>query len=201
MANSKLLRAFCAVFILFLFPVIASAHYGNGLLHFHDGFIHPLTGWDHILVAVGVGILATTNGNRFRLMVPALFVISMVIGVLAGIGGLRIPLLEQGILFSIAVLGWLLLSERMPSQWNLIAVCSFAIIHGNAHGTEVSMATGSAWSGIGGLVAATALLHMSGIAIVAVLRNTMRELPARKLVQSIGGAFICVALFVGVTGI
>ena len=61
LTTNRILRSAWLILYLFLFPIVASAHYGNGLLHFHDGFIHPLTGWDHILAAMAVGIWATTT--------------------------------------------------------------------------------------------------------------------------------------------
>lgn len=181
----------------FLFPALASAHYGNGLLHFHDGFIHPLTGWDHILLAMAIGVWATATENRIRWSVPSLFVISMTIGILVGMAGVRIPFLEQGILLSIAILGWLLLSERVPSGWTFVATCCFGIIHGNAHGIEVPMAgRGAAIGGTSGLIAATALLHLLGVALVFTVRKTMRESVGRRLIQSLGVGLISVVLIV-----
>ena len=195
MAVTRKLRFLYLTGVSFLFPVVALAHYGNGLLHFHDGFIHPLTGWDHILVALAVGVWATATENRIRLSVPSIFVISMTMGVLVGMAGVRIPFLEQGILLSIAILGWLLLSERVPSGWTLLAVCCFGAIHGNAHGIEVPMAArGAVIGGISGLIAATVLLHLLGIVLVVAMRKTMRESVGRKLIQSFGVGLISVAL-------
>lgn len=197
MTVTRQLRVLFLTGFALLFPIAAFAHYGNGLLHFHDGFIHPLTGWDHILAAMAVGVWATATENRIRLSVPSIFVISMTMGALVGMAGVRIPFLEQGILLSIAILGWLLLSESVPSGWTLLAVCCFGVIHGNAHGIEVPMAArGAAIAGISGLIAATALLHLLGIVLVVATRKTMREVIGRKLIQGLGVGLIAVVLII-----
>ena len=62
-------------------PQLASAHVGIGDAHdaLH-GFIHPLTGIDHILAMVSVGLLAANLGGRAIWAVPASFVLMMVLG-------------------------------------------------------------------------------------------------------------------------
>lgn len=185
------------IFFLLLFPIAASAHYGNGLLHFHDGFIHPLTGWDHILAAVAVGIWATGEKNRIHLSVPVLFLMTMIAGILVGMAGVSIPFVEQGILLSIAILGWILLTEHAPSRWNLLAICYFGFVHGNAHGVEEQTA---ALGGVAGLIAATTLLHLSGIGFVLAMKTTIRDSAARKWIRGLGAGMISVALIVGMIG-
>ena len=56
---------------LALVPAVASAHVGvgdtNGFVH---GFSHPLSGLDHILAMVAVGLFATCLGGRALWLVP-----------------------------------------------------------------------------------------------------------------------------------
>ena len=58
-----------------LVPAAASAHVGvgdtNGFVH---GVSHPLSGLDHILAMVAVGLFATRLGGRALWLVPLTFV-------------------------------------------------------------------------------------------------------------------------------
>src|SRR5579872_5513526 len=63
--------------LLFLFPTLAHAHAhaggmtGNG---WHDGFNHPLHGWDHLIVMLGVGWWAAQQRGRAVWLIPLTFV-------------------------------------------------------------------------------------------------------------------------------
>lgn len=111
------LTTLTAAFVLA--PTIALAHTGQGdtgrLVH---GFIHPLTGSDHVLVMVAVGLLSAQLGGRALWLVPLSFVSVMAIAGAFGMAGIRVPLPEAGIALSIIVLG-LALAIRVkcrPSQ-------------------------------------------------------------------------------------
>ena len=77
---------------VFLAPTIALAHTEqgdtSGLVH---GFIHPLTGSDHVLVMVAVGLLSVQLGGRALWLVPLSFVGVMAIAGALGIAGIRVP--------------------------------------------------------------------------------------------------------------
>ena len=51
------------------------------------GFVHPLTGWDHLLAMVAVGLWAVQLGGRARWALPLTFVSAMILGAAAGIAG------------------------------------------------------------------------------------------------------------------
>src|SRR5215831_6851722 len=71
---------------LTLLPIAASAHVGVGDTHgFVHGFSHPVSGIDHVLAMVAVGLLAAHLGGRALWLVPMTFV--SVIG-LAGVAGM-----------------------------------------------------------------------------------------------------------------
>jgi urease accessory protein len=58
-----------------LFPFAASAHVGVGdTSGFVHGFSHPLSGIDHILAMVAVGMFAAHLGGRALWLVPLTFV-------------------------------------------------------------------------------------------------------------------------------
>lgn len=136
---------------------------------FMAGISHPLSGADHILVMIAVGIwaaqIATSAQNRkAMLIVPAAFVGTMAIGFLLALGGIHLPFVEPTILASIIALGLLVaMATRVPVSIAAAIVGVFALFHGYAHGGELGSA-GALQFGAGFIIA-TALLHVAGIAL------------------------------------
>lgn len=179
-------RALVAAAALFLLPSAGSAHTGiGGTSGFAHGFVHPLTGLDHILAMVMVGILAWQLGGRALWLVPATFVVVMALGGAAGAAGIGLPLVEIGIALSVVVLGAMVALGIQPPVAGAMAIAGvFAIFHGHAHGAEMPADVG----GLGyamGFMLATAVLHAAGIAAGFVVGALGRRFgPA--LVRSIG---------------
>jgi urease accessory protein len=148
-------------------PTIALAHPG-GLDHIHgltDGIMHPLTGLDHVLAMVAVGLLAAQLGGRALWITPLSFMAMLVVGALLAMAHIAVPLVEVGIALSIISLGVVLLfGVGLPTAGAMAFVGFFAIFHGYAHGLEVSN-TASALSYGVGFVLATGLLHLAGITL------------------------------------
>ena len=174
---------------LALVPSLALAHPGlPGHTHgFADGVLHPLTGLDHVLAMVAVGLLAAQLGGRALWAVPASFVAVMAAAGIAGMNGIALPLTEVGIALSLVVLGGAIaLRLAMPVAAAMALVGFFAIFHGHAHGVETpDTASGLAY-GLG-FLAATALLHAVGVGLGFALGRV--EAPrGRALVRLAGGA-------------
>ncbi|WP_313530473.1 HupE/UreJ family protein, partial [Shinella sp.] len=131
---------------------------------FGAGFSHPLTGADHLLAMVAVGLWASLIGGRALWAVPAAFVAAMSIGFLAALAGFGLPFVEPAIAASVVVIGLLaLVALQVPTAVGMAVVGFFALFHGYAHGLELGGASGLAF--MGGFVAATALLHGAGVAL------------------------------------
>ena len=65
----------------------ASAHAGTGLAGgFNMGFAHPLTGVDHLLAMVSVGLWGAVLGRPLVYALPVLFPVVMVLGAVLGQG-------------------------------------------------------------------------------------------------------------------
>ncbi len=163
--SMKLLKA-TLVAALALTPGLAAAHTGHGdVAGLAHGFSHPLSGLDHVLAMVTVGVFASILGGRALWAVPASFVGMMAVGGLAGMAGLNLPFVEAGIALSVVVLGAIVaLKLSPPVTLSMAIVGFFAIFHGFAHGTEMPVDA----SGIGygaGFLFATAALHGAGIAL------------------------------------
>jgi urease accessory protein len=151
---------------LALLPSAAMAHTGVGDVGgFAHGFWHPITGLDHVLAMVLIGVLAWQLGGRALWLVPATFVLVMAVGGALGIAGMSLPLVELGIALSVVVLGAAVaLGIRAPVAVAMGVAGLFAIFHGHAHGAEMpGDASGLAY-GVGFMIA-TALLHLCGLGL------------------------------------
>jgi urease accessory protein len=151
---------------LALLPSAAMAHTGVGDVGgFAHGFWHPITGLDHVLAMVLIGVLAWQLGGRALWLVPATFVLVMAVGGALGIAGMSLPLVELGIALSVVVLGAAVaLRIRAPVAVAMGVAGLFAIFHGHAHGAEMpGDASGLAY-GVGFMIA-TALLHLCGLGL------------------------------------
>jgi urease accessory protein len=154
---------------------------------FHDGFAHPLSGLDHVLAMVAVGLWAAQRGGRALWAVPTAFVAMMTLGAVASGAGFALPLVEIGIAASLIVLGLLVTARvELPVALSAMIVGAFATFHGHAHGAEMPATAGALLYGLG-FVAATALLHLAGIAAGLALRGSLTG----RLVR-LGGAGVAV---------
>ena len=165
-SSSPQLKTAVVLSLALLAPALAQAHPFHGTAHsFSAGFLHPLTGWDHVLAMVAVGLWAAQMRGRALWLVPAAFVSLMVVGGALGMTGVRVPLVEPGILASVLVLGLLIAGAvRLPVVAGMALVGVFAIFHGHAHGAEL-VGVASSMSCALGFVLATALLHGCGIGL------------------------------------
>lgn len=157
--------AFLSFVLFFCSSHFAFAHI-NPADHssFSSGFFHPLTGADHILVMVAVGLWAAQLGGKALWAVPLAFVVAMGAGFIMALGGISLPFVEPAILASVIAIGLLAaVALHLPTGIAMAVVAVFAVFHGHAHGSEFS-GMGAASYGVGFAVA-TALLHMLGIAI------------------------------------
>jgi urease accessory protein len=151
---------------LLMLAAPAYAHTGMHLhFSFESGFLHPLTGLDHLLAMFAVGLLAAQLGGRAIWLVPGAFVGTMIIGALNGFAGVAIPGIEFMILLSaIAIALPVAFALGMPAPAAMAFVAVFAFFHGVAHGAELP-SDGQSLPYIAGFALATALLHAAGIAV------------------------------------
>jgi urease accessory protein len=130
---------------------------------FASGFMHPLTGIDHILAMVAVGIWGAQLGAPAIWALPIAFPLVMSMGGAMGVRGVPMPGVELGIAASALMLGLMIFLEARPSLViAALLVGFFAIFHGYAHGKELPHAANPLAYGVG-FVLATGLLHVSGI--------------------------------------
>jgi urease accessory protein len=165
--------------------------------HAESGFLHPLTGTDHLLAMVGVGLWAAFLSTRrpwATLLVPAAFVAMMAIGAAAGFAGIKLPFSEAGVLASVFMLGALIVAAvRLPLAIAMLVVGWFALLHGYAHAIEAP--EGDPGRYIMGFLAATALLHALGVGLGKGAQRLVGELGLRAMGGLVlaGGAYILIA--------
>ncbi|MDB5033072.1 MAG: hupE [Chlorobi bacterium] len=163
----------------------------------HGGFLggasHPLLGLDHILAMIAVGIWAGQAGGKARWYLPLSFVAVMLVGGLLGATGVTIPMVEPGIIGSVLVLGVLIAAAvRMPLPAAMAIVGLMALFHGHAHGAEMPAGTSGVLYGCGFLLS-TALLHLAGIGMTAVMARVARPVAVRLAgVAVIAGAAVLI---------
>lgn len=155
---------------------------------FSNGFFHPLSGLDHILAMLAVGIWAAQMGGKAKWIIPISFVGLMSVGGVLGMNNLNLPFAEIGILVSVVVLGVLILAGvRLPMLISSILVGVFALCHGHTHGTELPAAASGFTYAIG-FALTTIVLHLSGIGFGSSVNKFANE----KIVK-LSGALIAVA--------
>jgi urease accessory protein len=147
-------------FALCLIVVPAMAHPGHGdASGFTAGLLHPLTGIDHLLAMLGIGMWSRKQEQP--LAMPLTFLCMMALGALIQFG-VVVP--ETWIAASVVMTGVLLAALRLPPAAAIGVVAAFALLHGQVHGRELPDLSSAA-----GYLMTSAVLLMIGRK-VAVMR-------------------------------
>ena len=154
-----------------LWPALAWAHTGQGRAEgLLAGLHHPVSGLDHVLAMVSVGLWGAQLGAPAVWLLPVTFPMVMAFGGMLGLAGVPLPGVEVGIALSGILLGLSVLTEwRPPLRAAAVIVGFFAVFHGHAHGTELPAGASGLLYSIG-FVVATGTLHAVGIGIGVIHR-------------------------------
>jgi urease accessory protein len=154
-----------------LWPALAWAHTEQGrAAGVLAGLHHPVSGLDHVLAMVSVGLWGAQLGAPAVWLLPVTFPMVMAFGGMLGLLGVSLPGVEVGIALSGVLLGLAVLVEWRPPPWMAgVMVGFFAIFHGHAHGTELPAGASGLLYSIG-FVMATGTLHAVGIGIGTIHR-------------------------------
>ena len=140
----------------------AAAHVGEAHDHggFLPGFLHPVTGLDHLAAMLAVGVWSAMTTRRMWLA-PLSFAGLLLVGALLAQASVALPAIEPVIAASMLVVGLLVATRmKLPETVGAVLVGTFALFHGAAHGQELAGA-----GALAGMVLGTALLHGAGMAI------------------------------------
>jgi len=146
-----------------------------------SGLLHPVTGLDHLVAMVAVGIWGAQLGAPAIWVLPITFPLVMAVGGVLGVLKIPLPMPEVIIAVSALILGLAVATRlRIPFAAATIVVAVFAIFHGYVHAELPGSANPLAY-GVG-FVTATGLLHLCGIAI-----GTLTRWPAgERVIQGLG---------------
>ncbi len=187
--NDSIMRAAILVAML-AWTSLASAHVeagrAEGLL---AGLHHPISGLDHVLAMVAVGLWGAQLGAPAIWLLPVTFPDGDGVRRHARVcSACRCPASRSASRCRRSLLGLAVSAAWRPPLWAAAVVVGlFAIFHGHAHGTELPVgASGLTYSL--GFVAATGLLHAAGIGI-----GTIHRWPRGRLLLRTAGVAVAAA--------
>ena len=178
--------------LLALLPSAALAHVPEGGAgSVMAGLLHPVTGIDHVVAMVAVGLWGAVLGAPAIWLLPVAFPMVMAFGGVVGLLDLPLPGVETGIALSALVLGVLvMLQQRLPLALAAVLVGLFALFHGYAHGVELPDGADALLFSLA-FVAATGLLHLVGIG----LGEARRLAWGHRLLQVVGAVIAVVGVW------
>ena len=168
-----------------LLPALCLAHVGGDAAQHHGaaaafaaGFAHPFTGLDHVAAMWALGVWSALTARRVW-VAPLAFGVTLALGALLGAFGQAdawLPGVEPMVALSVLVLGLLLATgARLPALHGAVVAAVFALFHGAAHGQ--AFAGDGVLFAIGGIVLATAVLHLAGLGFGWMLKERSAWLP------------------------
>jgi urease accessory protein len=171
----------------------AFAHTGGAIGGLTAGLLHPITGLDHVVAMVAVGLWGGILGGAAVWQLPVIFPIVMALAGALGALGVPVPGIETGIALSGVVLGVMVLFMlRPPITVAAGLVGLFALFHGHAHGTELPEAANPLTYALG-FVVATGALHLAGIAFGQLIKWPQGQIAVRAaggMIALAGAAFL-----------
>jgi|Deesub1362B_J571_1020462.scaffolds.fasta_scaffold01609_3 urease accessory protein len=173
-------------------PAPAFAHEGTGLAGgFAAGFVHPLTGFDHMLAMIAVGLWGAYLGRPLVAALPVIFPSLMALGALLGMAGAPLPPVEAGIALSVLVLGLAIAFAFKPPNWlACVIVGIFGLFHGYAHGRELPSAADPVGYSAG-FVLSTGFLHIGGVGLGFLKERSW----GARLITGAGALIACSGVF------
>jgi urease accessory protein len=179
-----------ALSVVFVSPALGHPVTGQ-VFSFGAGLAHPLTGADHILAMLAVGLWGVLARGRAIWLWPSVFVATMLVGFAAARMGLHIPFLESAISGSVVILGLCVaLAVAAPIRVGAAMVGLFAFFHGFAHGVEDS--TASTIPYVAGFALATGLIHSAGIGLGLLAEGVLGRVALRVMgaFTALSGVFL-----------
>jgi len=182
-------RWLCLLSLLLLWAPAAHAHVQSGqAAGFFTGVGHPISGLDHVLAMIAVGLWGAQLGAPGVWLLPVTFPMVMALGGMLGLLGVPLPGVEVGIAASAILLGLAVMSElRPPIAAAVVLVGLFGVFHGHAHGTELPPGQSALLYSMG-FVVATGCLHGVGIAV-----GLMHARPWGQRLLRVAGGVVAVA--------
>lgn len=168
-------------------PAVAHVQQGQAA-GFVSGLLHPVSGLDHVLAMVAVGLWGAQLGMPAIWLLPVTFPLVMALGGFLGLVGVPLPGVEIGVAASGFLLGASVATQWRPPLWLAATIIGvFAVFHGHAHGTELPPGESGLLYSVG-FVVATGCLHAAGVLIGLVHRWPWGRTALRAAGSGIAGA-------------
>ncbi len=152
---------------LLVSPTLCLAHAAPVSEGLYAGFLHPLSGWDHLAAFMLAGLMIGMQ-HKARPFIPALL-LALGGGALTGMALGAQAWIEAAVLLSLPVLLVFVMCRRAGVQNLALGICAgFFVAHGWAHGVDV---TGSAPAFIAGFVSSSALVLAAASALARRIRT------------------------------
>lgn len=173
-----------------LLPAAAWAHVGDhSLMNLSAGFLHPLSGADHLLALLATGIWLGQSETRPKPVFIAGFCAVLALAIVVGMQFTQLTF-EAGIVATLVVLGALLAAAvRGPLALRAGVVIATAAVHGFVHGTELPGGE-SAMPFISGLV-----ISSFAVVSIALLLGARANQVARGMLARVAGAALVLTGF------
>lgn len=173
-----------------VFAMAAHAHVGHDAAHgVATGLLHPVTGIDHMIVILGVGMLAAQMRTGAAWALPVAFLVTMTVVAALTATGASWAWAEYGVVASMLAVGTAVAFRiRGPLLATVGLVALFAAFHGYLHGAEA--AAGARAGFLSGMLIATAGLHALGFALgrITVLDRVCRYSGAAIVTMALLGS-------------
>lgn len=159
------------IFLLTLLTALMSAtavqaHSGATL---GAGFLHPISGLDHLLALLAVGIWAGRAVSKKTWRIPSFFMAFTLLGGAISLYGVALPGIETVVFSSVAIFFMLAaISVRLSTRTASIVTAMFALFHGAAHGTAAGAAP---LSFVAGFIAASIVVLVVGVMVGTALKS------------------------------
>lgn len=167
--------------VVLLQPLVVEAHpfhWAAESLGFVGGLIHPITGSDHILTMLAVGLWMSQVRSRLAYFMPLGFVFFMLMGCGLTLIPIEIAHAEAIMALSVVTLGGLLvLGNKVSLSLGTLIVAIVAVFHGYVHAYDMWL-DANAVSYTAGFAVATLALVSAGVVVRSLL-----ELLALKYTQ------------------
>lgn len=206
------------VILTLILPKLAIAHPGHGLeasgsgmlSSLTSGLMHPLTGLDHLVLALGMGMLFTQVHNFKRGFIALALGLGLGFILSLGLGlNLNLAMIETGILLSVILLTLALLSQHFntSTKSNLktssffgnlrtiapLIFAAFALFHGAAHGLEVP-ANAITLGFFTGMMLSMLGLYCAGNVVITLLnKHSNNSFLIQRIMAVVG---LCAVLFI-----
>lgn len=130
------------VFIALLQPLLAAAHpfhWASDSIGFVGGMMHPLTGADHLLISLTMGLSTFQLDKSWRVLTPWVFAICMLIGCgLTLVATIEIAYAESIMYMAVLALVFaLIFVPNIPVQFAVLLLVGVALLYGYVHAYDI----------------------------------------------------------------